>query len=532
MANPPAAVRVAARAIVVGLFCFSVPGCGEAYQVPPDVLRLQVGAEPASLNPVLENDAYAAEVGSYLFDTLIERNPDTFEFRPKIASSWEVSEDKKTYTFHLRPDVKWHDNEPVTAEDVAFSFALVLDPRVPAPHLKGYYDQIESVTALDRLTVRFVYKKLYFKALEDCGGILIVPKHRLEHQIDQFAQIPFSRAPLGNGPYVFKEWRTNKKITLTRNENYWGPKPEIRTIEFKIVHDDKIALQLLKKGDLDRFGLSTLQWSKLTSSAAFARKFTKLTYPRAGYGYIGWNLKFPLFADAKVRRAMTHMLDRVKINEKLYFGLAQPLTGPFMPYSKQYNHDVALILYDPAAARRLLAEAGWQDSNDDGWLDKDGKSFAFEFLAPSGAGAERLPVIFKEDLARIGIKMDIVTMEWAAFLERINEKKFQATTLGWQTSFETDPHQVWHSSQAKDTGGSNFVSFANPEADRLIDEARVEFNEDKRNALYHQLHTIIAQEQPYTFLFNVPSLTVVSQRFDNVLVHKLGMDMLEWRVKK
>ncbi|MDO8519415.1 MAG: ABC transporter substrate-binding protein, partial [Deltaproteobacteria bacterium] len=187
------------------------------------------------------------------------------------------------------------------------------------------------------------------------------------------------------------------------------------------------------------------------------------------------------------------------------------------------------IPYDPALAQDLLAAAGWKDTNRDGVLDKDGKPFDFVFLYPASSKfSERVAPILKEDLEKIGIIMRIEKMEWAAFIGKIEKKEFDATALGWSTGFEDDPYQVWHSSQSKIDRGSNFVSFENVEADRVMEAARTEFDKNRRNALYAKLQKIIQEEQPYTFLFCSSSLVAVSKRFKNVKVHKTGLDILEW----
>lgn len=497
-------------------------------------LRIHLSSEPAILNPILATDAYASHINKFLFDSLIERDLDTLEFIPKIAERWTISDDKKVYTFYMRRDVKWHDGQPLTADDVVFSYDLIMNPQVQAPHLKVYYQDIESVKKLDDYTVQFKYKTIYYKALTFCGMMDILPKHLLHNKIDSFAQIPFSRAPLGNGPYVFKEWKTNKRIVLTRNENYWDKKPDIRQIEFSIIPDSAIALQVLKKGDLDLLDLRPIQWDRQTNTEKFLSQFQKLKYPNPGFSYIGWNHQSVFFKDTRVRTAMTHMIDRQKINQKLNYNLGEIVTGPFVPFAPQYNQNIKPLAYDVKRAQQLLNDAGWKDTNNNGLLDKDGREFEFDFIYPASSKAvERISTILKEDLEKIGIKMNISKMEWGAFLNRIVEKRqFDATSLSWSSSIDSDPYQVWHSSHAHQERSSNFIAFANVEADRIMEMARTEFDDKKRNELYWQFHQIIHDLQPYTFLYNFPALVVVSRRFENVKVHKLGLDITEWTVRE
>ena len=228
---------------------------------------------------------------------------------------------------------------------------------------------------------------------------------------------------------------------------------------------------------------------------------------------------------------MTQLIDREKLLAKINFGLGRVVEGPFFPGAEQYAKDLPSIPHDPSAAKALLTEAGWRDSDGDGILDREGLPFVFTFLYPASSKfAERVAPILKEDFKNNGIVMTIERLEWAAFLGRIEKKDFDVVTLGWSTSFETDPYQIWHSSQAQIERGSNFISFENEEADRLIEAARVEFNEERRNALYTKFQKILHEEQPYTFLFASDSLVAVARRFGNVVVHRAGLDPREWTV--
>lgn len=509
---------------------FAMTACQSRQFFDPHTLRISLAAEPDILNPILASDAYASLILGRVNDDLIDINPDTLQVEPKIALRWEVSPNHLEYTFYLRRDVKWHDGQPFTADDVLYSFAKIKDPAVEAPFLRVYYADITEVKKIDDYTVKFVYAKPYFRALIMCGGIPLLPKHIFDDGSD-FSQNKNNRLPIGTGPYRFVEWRTNKQIDLVRYEDYWGKKPDIRKIEFNIIADDTVVLQVLKKGEVDQASLRPIQWVRQTGSKKFAHHFNRFKYLIPGYNYIGWNNESPFFADKRVRQAMTHLVDRQKLLEKIQFGLGVIVTGPFFVESPQYNRNLQPYPYDPQKAIALLTEAGWTDSDHDGLLDKDGHPFAFTFLYPASTTfTERLATILKEDLKKVGIEMKIERMEWAAFINRIEKNDFEATSLGWSTGFEGDPYQVWHSSQAEIERGSNFVGFKNREADQLMEKARIEFDETQRNKYYHRLQEIIYDEQPYTFLYSNYSLVVVSKRFTNVKVHKAGLDILEWKV--
>jgi len=207
------------------------------------------------------------------------------------------------------------------------------------------------------------------------------------------------------------------------------------------------------------------------------------------------------------------------------------VTGTFYIFSKAYNKDLKPWPYDPARGRELLAEAGWKDTDGDGILDKNGKKFKFTFTIPSNRKfSERLATILKEDLSKNGIEMEINKYEWAVFVEKLHKRDFDAVTLSWSLGYSGDPYQIWHSSQTEN--GSNFCYFKNAEADDIITRARMEFDEDKRNAMYKRFHEILYIEQPYTFLFCTPALSIVSKKFDNVKVHITGLEYREWTINE
>ena len=496
--------------------------------VEGDWLIYHLSAEPATLNPITATDAYENTINSgNIYETLVKRDNESLEIIPLLADSWQISEDKLTFTFLLKKGVKWHDGVPITAHDVVFSYDRIKDPKVDAPHLRNYYQDIEKVEALDDHTVRFTYSRPYFLALEFCGGMPIVPKHIFEK--GDFNTNPAGRRPVGTGPYKFVKWETGREIVLERNEGYWGKKPYLNRIIFKIITDSTVAFQVLKREELDLAGLTPIQWFRQTSSEAFVKNFDKLSYFTPNYSYIGWNMTKPYFSDVRVRTAMTHLVNRELILSKILYDLGAVVTNPFYINSPEYDKSIKPYGYDPEEAKRLLKEAGWVDHDGDGIRDKDGVKFEFEFLIPAGSETgEKIATIFKEELDKVGINMEIRKTEWAVFTQRLNERKFDAVTLAWSMGVESDPYQVWHSSQAEQ--GSNFVGFRNEEADKLIEEARTEFNREKRIELYRKFAEIIHQEQPYTFLFCRKSTVAVNKRFKGVTVYPLGLDPLEWYV--
>lgn len=495
-----------------------------------DWLISNLGAEPSTLNPITSTDASASAIQEYIYESMIRRNPETLKLEPLLAESWEIAEDHLTYTFHLKKNISWEDGQPFTAKDIRYSFDRIRDPKVDAAHLRNYYQDIDNLEVLDDYTVRFHYRVPYFRALDFCGGIPIVPAHLFKPE-DDFNQHPIARQPVGTGPYRLLYWRTGEEIVLVRNEKYWGEKPHLDRLVFKIIVDPTVALHVLKQGGLDQCGLRPIQWARQTQSERFQETFQKLKYYTPRYSYIGWNMRRPLFADRRVRVAMTMLLDRDTILNKVFFGLGTVVTGTFYVNSPEYNKKIKPYPYDPKAALELLEAAGWKRRDGNGPLEKDGVPFRFEFIISGGSKeAEQIATMLQENLKQVGIQMEIRKLEWAVFIQKIDSHNFDACTLGWSLGWETDPYQLWHSTMAEK--GSNFVGFKNEEADRIIETARQEFDPAKRDKLYHRFSEILHEEQPYTFLFTPESLMAVARRFQNVKVYPMGLERKEWWVPK
>ncbi|MCU0847939.1 MAG: peptide-binding protein [Spirochaetes bacterium] len=495
----------------------------------PYTLYMHLSSDPGTLNPITSSEAITSTINENIYETLVDRDFDTLEIVPQLAVKWKISDDKLRYIFYLRKGVLWSDGVEFTADDVVYSYRVIKDPSTACAPLKVYYIDIRDVRKIDRYTVEFIYTKPYFLGLNYCGSMPIIPKHIFDDGTD-FNTHKNNRHPVGTGAYIFKRWDTGKRIVLSANPRYRGKKPDIRNVVFKIVSEPSVALQMLKKGELDVMSVRPIEWVRQTNSESFIKNFYKLEYYIPNYSWIGWNSRTEYFKDKRVRKAMTHLINRDAIREKLLFGLGKLVTGTFYIYSRAYNPDIKSIEYDPEKAKRLLSEAGWRDTDGDGILDRNGKKFSFTFtIASEKKFSERLTSILKEDLARVGIEMNINRYEWAVFADRLHKRNFEAITLSWLLSYSDDPYQLWHSSQVD--AGSNFCNFKNREADRIIEKARVEFNDRKRNKIYHRFGEILYDEQPYTFLFCSPSLVAVNKRFTNVKVHLRGLNYLEWMIR-
>ena len=530
-------------ALIVGGGCTKQPGASPTAAPPPsegsapeaqgagpavdgDWLLSRLSNEPAHLNPLTYSDAYAAALVDLMFDTMLDRDNETLEIIPKLAEKWEVSEDHLEYTFMLRKDAVFSDGTPLTAHDVKFTFEKLMDPATDAARLRNYYQDITSCEVVDDHAVRFTCAKPYFKHLTMLGGLSVIPRHIYGE--GDFNSHPRNREPLGSGPYVFESWETGLQISLVRNERYWGDKPHILKRVYTIITNANAAFQVLERQELDTMGLTPEQWVNQAAGPEFEAKFNKFQYYAAFYNYVGWNQRLPQFEDKRVRRALTMLLERETILETILYGLGEVVTGNFFIHAPEYDATITPWPFDPAQAKRLLDEAGWVDGDGDGIRDKDGAPFQFELLIRAASPEyEAIATVFQEELKRAGIGMSIRPLEWATFLESVDGRTYDAVILGWSGPIiEGDPYQVWHSSQAQK--GSNFVGFRDQEADGIMEKARLEFDQEKRNGLYHRFHAILHEEQPYTFLFCTASLQTVDKRFRGIRVYRAGLDSREW----
>jgi peptide/nickel transport system substrate-binding protein len=484
-----------------------------------------IQSDPPSLNTLIDNDWVASRITRHhVSETLVGVDPyddPAYRTRPELAERWDISADGKTYTFHLRHDVKWHDGQPFTSKDVIATFDKIQDPTTKCASTRSYFEELKSYTATDPYTVTFVWKRPYFLTLDMLADTLIQPAHVIGKmsglQYNDAATNPLNRHPIGTGPFRFVEWQSHSKIVLARNEAYAGRKAYLDRVVYRVQEDSTVTLQLAERGEVDVVQqVTSAQWTNMNSPALRAQWNRSRSYGNM-YGWIGWNTKRPYFSDKNVRRALTMLVDRPGIIDKLMFGLPKATTCHFYWRSAACDPELKPLPYDPEAAAKLLDAAGWTDHDGDGLRDKDGKPFRFVFMLPSASAEAALwSAKLKEDFARVGIQMDLQAVEWAAFSKRLRDHEFDACHLLWGGDARDDPSQIWHSSSIK--GGSNYISYHNPVADKLIEEARTTLDDDARNALFRKFSGILYEDQPYTWMYIRPQLELVSKRVKGLRV--------------
>ena len=424
------------------------------------------------------------------------------EFLPAI-------EHNPIVVFTLRPNVKFHDGHIFNAHDVKFTYEAIMDPKNLSPRIPDY-EPVKKVEVVDPLTVRIIYKRLYSPAL-GTWSMGIIPEHLVndaalrEEAIargkdpEKFTmrESSFKRNPIGCGPFVFQEWKSDQYIILHSFDDYWEGPPNYRQYVYRIIPDPLTQEMEFYAGTVDSYDVQPHQVERLKHDPTY-QSFSGLSF---GYTYIGYNMRREPFDDRRVRRALGMAIDVDKIITYILYGQGERITGPFVKQTDYYDHRIKPITYDPAGALRLLAEAGWR-RNKEGWLEKNGKRLQFTLITNKGNNLRNAILATAQDAwKQIGIDVRTDVLEWAVFIqERVDKADFDAVVLGWSMGIEPDLYQIWHSSQTNPYQ-LNFVGFKNSQADDLIIKIRQEYVHENQVAYCHQLHEIIAREQPYTFLY-------------------------------
>lgn len=503
-----------------------------------DWLVTAFGISLKTITPLISTDAYASEVQNYVLESLLTRDPETLEWHGLIARDWQVSEDGLTFTFQLRPDVKFSDGKPLTAHDVAFTYAFIMNEAIAAPRDRAYYEKIASVTATSDHEVVFQFKEPYFNSLALAGGMAILAKHFYAPYLDDPQSFNESKGLLlGSGPYRLadpKGWTPDQgMVELSRNPRYWGPVlPTFSRILWKVIENDSARLTTFRNGDIDLYGARPLEYKRLLADQDLVGRTQQFEYmsPTAGYYYIGWNQmrggKATRFADKRVRQAMTYLTDRDRVIEEIFLGYGEVAISPFNPRSPQHDAALEARRFNLDQAKRLLAEAGYADRDGDKILeDNAGQPFEFELVYFQDNEDTKRMVLFLKDLyARAGILLKPKPSEWSVMLDVINNQDFDAITLGWTSGVETDIYQIFHSAQAI-AGGDNFISYKNPELDTLIEQARATVDEAARMPLWQACERVLHEDQPYTFLMRRKSLVFIDERIRNLEITNLGLNL-------
>jgi len=422
--------------------------------------------------------------------------------------------------FTLREGVLWHDGAPFTSADVAFTYRAIMDERVASPR-RSDFELVSRLQTPTPYEVVVRYKKPFSPALLSWMQA-VLPEHLLgKVEPSKWAEL-YNRKPVGTGPFKFSCWKTNEFIRLVKNADYFLGAPWLDSVVFRVL-PDPLTLQLaFQTKQVDFWNVDP--WA--VKSFEKDPRFDLFSSPGNAYNYIGWNLRRPLFQDLKVRKALAQAVNVPQMIKYIIYGRGVQSTGIFTPQMWFFDPSVKALPYDPAAARRLLDEAGWK-AGPDGIRVKDGKRFSFTLLANNGNEVRRdIATLVQDDLKQVGIEVKVEIYEWAVLLKRfVNKGEFDAIVLGWGLGYDFDQYGIWHSSQTHPEE-LNFIGYSNPKVDHLLTDLRQEYARSEIIRIAGQLQQGIYADQPYLFLF-VPEGTSVMWK-GSYRIRRPGAKPGEW----
>lgn len=469
-----------------------------------------------AFNPVTNTNLTTFDVMKQMLFTPLIKYDEELNVKPHLAESWELSD--TSVVFHLRNDVMWHDGVPVSAEDVKFTFDLAKSEETASLLGAAYLNMVESATVIDPHTVRFDFVAPHAQALEDFWWSPL-PSHLLENVAPaDLARAPFNRTPVGSGPFKFVSWENGQQLTLEANETFpeaLGGRPYLDRFVFRVIPEPTTMVTELLSGSADAIGYTLLpdQAAQIAQQDAVDLRH----FPSREFTYIGWNGEREMFADPRVRRALTMAMNREQIITALLHGYAVPAQGMIPPWSPMYS-DIDPLPYDPAAAQALLAQAGWTDSNGDGIVDRNGQPLQFVLLLNTANRMHQdIATVIQEQLRAIGVAVELRTMEFQTMLQQHKARDYDAVMSNWTLdTFRVDPTPLFSCEQARTPMSANRVGYCNEQADRLMAAGLRETDAAEAKRIWAEFSELIQQDQPITFLFWSEDLAGVGPRLQNV----------------
>ena len=469
-----------------------------------------------STNPIMISTSAEFDIlgltgfGLFSFDSRLE----PFATADTVAS-WQSSTDGMLDKVVLRDDLVWSDGRPITAHDIAFTFQVIMDPRVPVPAVRSGTDQLRWVHAYDDQTVVFFHKEALATNVWNIN-FPVLPKHVYERTWeadptlkDSTIHVQLEQSPVSGGPYEIVERKRGQQIVLKRRSSWTTVRgkqvredPFFKEIRFRIIEDPNTSLLALKAGEIDEMMLLPEQWTTQTTGDDFYERSTKVTAPEWVSFHFGWNIDTPFFADRRVRRAMSYAFEHDRMLEELCYGLYTPAAGNFHETSWMApKKKLVPAKQDLDKAEALLDEAGWVDHDNDGVRDKEvnGRLVPFEFSILVNQQPLRVAIctLLQQNLEQVGVRLNVRPMESTVLQQLTQERKFEAYFGGWGAGTDPDTSEnIWATG-----AGRNFTSYSNPEVDRLFAEGRRELDREKRAEKYARIQEILYEDQPYTWLY-------------------------------
>ena len=520
---------------LVLVVCVWVAGCtdeppgtdqGAAAQgtgpVPGGTAVIALSSDPGVLNPLLYTSANAGMVYAEIHDGLAEMGDD-LSYHPRIASRWEIAPDGLSVTYHLHP-WRWSDGQPLSADDVVRSFHLFKNPAVASPR-RGFFRDVVSAVALDSATVRYDLVRPQPDPIQRTWHH-ILPGH-LTRDLDpaEVRSWDLNHRPLSSGEFQLEEWNYNRSLSLVRNPMYSGPPAWLDRVVFRILPEESARLVALETGEVD------LVDHVPPDAARRLEKNGQVRIASTGgrqFYYLQWNFRNPLFAAAEVRLALSLAIDRRRMVSTLLLGYGTPAKGPVPPALWNHHPSLEPDPFDSDEARRLLASAGWADTDGDGILDREGVPFRFEILTKQGDPVrDNGSVILRENLKDVGIDVTILAMELAAGLDRLRAGRFDSYFGRLNANLHGDPSGYVRSTAIDEF---NYGHYAHVGVDSLLSVALGISDRARALPIWLEIQELLADDPPAAYLFYPENLVGIRSRLRDVRPHLLSPvnNLAEW----
>lgn len=522
------------RGLILGVAVLAA-ACGGSSAGRSENVTVGMKTDFQPINPITAGDQYTVELINYgLFTPLIQYD-DALRPTPYLAESWDMSD--TAVTFHLRHDVKWHDGQPVTAEDVKFTFDMAKDPATGSLIGSVYVPNVKSAVVVDSFTVHFTFSKPHAQAIEDFWWAP-APKHLLKNiTADQMRNADYNRAPVGSGPFRFSKWIANQRLIVTRNPAYpqsLGGPATVQRVVLRIIPEASTMQTELVTGGVQVDVPVTpdqIRQIKRTRSVRF------IGFPGKSLYYLGFNNKREPFKSANVRRALSMAIDRQEIIDALLFGEAAIATSTVPPWHPLYPKGVPMPVHDVAGAKRLLEQEGWRDSNNDGIRDKNGQPLKFTILSSDASMNRSIVEVIQSQLRKVGVDAKVRPLEFQTLLTQHKARDFDAVFSSWvldNFQMASAPGALFHSSLANVPKSTNRSGVSIPELDRLIDKASAAVDDSAAIPVWRELTEVLQREQPVALLFWLNELAATSNDIVNVKMDPRGelLTMRSWAVKR
>jgi len=470
-----------------------------------DTVNFLIEAAPTNLDPRIGTDAESQHIDELIFSSLVAHDSH-MNIVPDLATSWETP-DPLTYIFHLREGVKFHDGRPLDAADVKYTFDTILSGAVKTGK-RGAFRAVASVDAPDPATIVFHLREPYASFLWNLTrpSVGIVPRGATAAQM--------ALHPVGSGPFRFVSSAVDEDIVLERNPDYFAGPPKIQRLRLRIVPDAIVRALELRKGSADA-ELDSLTPDMYTALAR-EKGISVLEAPGTQVQYIAFNCTDPILSHREVRQALAYATDRATLIKYLLRGLARPAASLLPPNHWAYDPDVPQYVYDPVRAEALLDAAGFRRGS-------NGVRFHLTIKTSTDASTRLLAEALADQWSRVGVVLELRSMEYATFYSDVTHGSFQLYSQRWVGgNNDPDIFQYVFSSKKMPPDGANRGHYSNPVLDSLLDREAVEMDREKRKQLLWEIQKIVAVDEPYINLWYSDNVCAHRDRLRGIALSPSG----------